>query len=281
MAFTPIVKAICLELSLPDGTIERPDPWQNAATVSLQLLFSKIMPVDQYRYAIGPNGIGKTIQDLYGDLWVDDEPGIPGSLTQPDLLLPFATGQFWAYTGGPHTGFGSGEPFAAIDFAPASDTHGCYTSYDWTTAMADGVVVRSEPGYLTLDLDMDGDERTGWVLFYLHIAGRDIIPSGSVVAAGDPLGHPSCEGGNATGTHIHIARKYNGEWVLADSVVSFNLEGWVAHEGGAAYRGTLTRFENTINASEAATADTVVQATGNVYGIPIVPLPTITPTIAP
>jgi hypothetical protein len=69
-----------------------------------------------------------------------------------------------------------------------------------------------------------------------------------VLEAGDPIGHPSCEGGKSTGTHIHIARKYNGEWMLAEGPLAFNLEGWVAYNGGAPYFGTMTRFGETITA---------------------------------
>jgi hypothetical protein len=255
-----------LELELADGTLERPDPWQNAATVSLQRFFSLIMPVEQYRHAIGPDGFASTWEDLYGEPWKANEPHIPGSLAQPGFILPYPAGESWAYTGGPHTAWGDGAPAAAIDFAPAADTSGCYISDAWTTAMADGLVSRTEPGIVVLDLDKDGDERTGWVLFYLHVETRDQIPEGSLVSAGDPLGHPSCEGGDATGTHVHIARKFNGEWVIADSPVPFMMEGWRAVAGERLYEGTLERFEKTINASESATFDTILTATGNVDG---------------
>lgn len=270
-------KGDLLEFDLPDQTLERPDPWQNAATVSLQNLFSTIMPIDQYRLATSPEGFGKTWEKLYGNPWINHQPLIPGSLTQPGLLLPYPAGQIWAFTGGPHTAWGNGEPMAAIDFAPASELSGCYTSNEWVTAMADGVVVRSEPGFLTLDLDKDGDERTGWVIFYLHIEGRDIVPSGTVVSAGDILGHPSCDGGTSTGTHIHIARKFNGEWILIDNEIPFLLEGWQVKKGQNPYEGTLKRFEKTINACDCATLDTNLQATGNYDGIPTEPLPSPTP----
>jgi murein DD-endopeptidase MepM/ murein hydrolase activator NlpD len=92
-----------------------------------------------------------------------------------------------------------------------------------------------------LDLDGDGDERTGWVVFYLHIAEKDRIAVGTVVQQGDPIGHPSCEGGTSTGTHVHIARKYNGEWIPAVGVIPFNLEGWTPIEGSNAYQGKLVR----------------------------------------
>jgi LasA protease len=40
---------------------------------------------------------------------------------------------------------------------------------------------------------------------------------------------------------VHIARKYNGEWILADGPLAFNLEGWIASAGSAPYEGALTR----------------------------------------
>jgi murein DD-endopeptidase MepM/ murein hydrolase activator NlpD len=266
-----------LELDLPDGTLERPDPWQNAASVALQYLFSQVLTADEYRQAISPEGFAATWLALYGDPWAKDEPHIPGSLRQPGLLLPYPAGQIWAYTGGPHTAWGSGEPAAAIDFAPATSTSGCYISNEWTTAMADGLVTRAEPGFIMLDLDKDGDERTGWVLFYLHVEGRDMIAQGTEVQAGDILGHPSCDGGNATGTHVHIARKYNGEWMIADSPVPFVMEGWQVIAGARPYQGQLKRFEKTITASESAILGSSLQATGNFDGVVLTPLPTPTP----
>jgi hypothetical protein len=64
---------------------------------------------------------------------------------------------------------------------------------------------------------------------------------GSTVHAGDRLGHPSCEGGFSTGIHVHLARKYNGEWIPADSWLPFNLDGWISAGNGQQYEGTLSR----------------------------------------
>ena len=41
---------------------------------------------------------------------------------------------------------------------------------------------------------------------------------GQIVEAGAVLGYPSCAGGYSTATHLHIARRYNGEWIPADCV---------------------------------------------------------------
>jgi hypothetical protein len=231
-----------------DGTLERPDPWQNAGSVALQYYFSLLYPPDGYNQAVGVGGLSADYQGLFGDPWNDDQPHIPGSLTQPELLLPFQPGETWALTGGPHTGWGEGAPFAALDFAPPSVVDGCVPSNEWNTAVAAGVVVRSEPGVVVLDLDGDGDERTGWTIFYLHVGSEGRAPLGARLAAGDPVGHPSCEGGTSTGTHIHIARKFNGEWILAEGPLAFNLEGWLAQNGPLPYQGTLTRFSQIVTA---------------------------------
>ncbi len=238
---------------LRDGSLEIVDPWQNAATAALHYYYAQVFSGTAYQQAIHAQGILDTYTILFRfDPWSRNQALIPGSLKQPDLLLPFGPGKPWTYTGGPHTGWGSGEPWAALDFAPPTDSGGCTPSNEWVTAVSDGIIVRTDIGAAVLDLDGDGDERTGWVIFYLHLLTKSIPPVGTNIAAGEPIGHPSCDGGRSTGTHVHIARKYNGEWIAADSPVAFNLEGWVAVDGSRAYKGELVRFGKTVIASEVA-----------------------------
>jgi murein DD-endopeptidase MepM/ murein hydrolase activator NlpD len=249
-----------LEFDHLDGTLERFDPWQNAASVALQYYYSRLIDGDQYARAIAQDGFALSYANYFGDPWQASAAHIPGSLVQPVFNLPFLPGLTWAYTGGPHTGFGEGEPWAAIDFAPGALSSGCTPTDAWATAVAPGVVVRSEPGAVVLDLDGDGEERTGWVVFYFHIETKDRVPVGKVLQIGDQIGHPSCEGGRTTGTHIHIARKYNGEWMPADYVIPFNLSGWVAHNGSSEYDGTLTKAGNTIYACTCSDAASQINA---------------------
>jgi len=251
------------EFDLLDQSLMRPDPWQNAASVAIQYYFSRLYSGADYYASIGPDGLARVYNELFGNPWLDSSAiNIPGSLQQPALRFPFPAGHIWAYTGAPHTGWGSGQPFAAVDFAPASDTHGCYTVTKdlYAIAMADGLVVRSGIDGVVIDLDKDGDERTGWTLFYLHTATEGRILVGTEVRAGDIVGYPSCEGGSSTGTHIHIARKYNGEWVLADGPLGFDLEGWIAHSDGQAYKGTLTRGVSKVTACQCADFETQVRS---------------------
>ena len=242
-----------------DQTIEHPDPWQNAATVALQYYFSRLEPKEVYDQTISPTGFLKTYQTNFGDPWTC-KPHIPGSLRQPPLLLPFEGGKTWAFTGGPHTGWGQGDPWAALDFAPPSEAGGCEITSEWAVAAASGIIAKSEPGLIELDLDGDGDPHTGWVLLYLHLGTQNKAEAGDLVEAGDYLGHPSCEGGESTGSHIHIARKFNGEWIPASGIIPFNLDGWIAQAGSTEYRGTLTRFSETVIASVDAEEKSLLSA---------------------
>lgn len=248
------------EFELEDGRLERPDPWQTGASVALQYFFSRLYDVDGYNSGIGEQGVARVYNELFGDPWAADEAHIPVSLQQPDLTLPFRPGEVWAFTGGPHTGWGTFFPWAALDFAPGAESGGCTPTTLPTVAMADGVVVRSETGVVMLDLDGDGDERTGWNLLYLHVATQGRAPAGAVLLTGDAIGYPSCEGGTTTGTHIHVARKYNGEWIPADSVIPFNLDGWVAHNSDEPYDGTLTRNREVVIACSCSDAPSQLHA---------------------
>ena len=166
------------------------------------------------------------------------------------MQLPFADGREWLFISGPHAAWGAGSPWAALDFAPPSVEGGCVKSDEWVTAPVAGVVVRSGNGVVTLDLDGDGREQSGWVIMFLHVATEDRVPAGRTVEAGDPIGHPSCEGGRSTGTHVHVARKFNGEWIPADGPMPFNLNGWAAHFDAREYKGTMTKGSDTITACE-------------------------------
>jgi len=246
----------------PDGRLERPDPWQNAASVGIQYYFSLLFSASDYDQAISSEGLIKTYSDLFEDPWADPTILIPGSLQQPAFHLPFPAGHIWTYTGGPHTGWGEGEPYAGIDFAPPSEHSGCFVTdeQEYSTAVSDGIVVRSETGVVVLDLDGDGDEHTGWTLLYLHLAEKGRAKVGDILKLGDQVGYPSCEGGRTTGTHVHIARKYNGEWIPADGPLAFNLEGWIAHNGQHPYLGTLTKGILVIEACECSDVYSQIKA---------------------
>ena len=177
------------------------------------------------------------------------------------MILPFLPGDIWSYTSGPHKAWETEGALAALDFAPPSAESGCLPSDEWIVAVSDGIVVRSEHGAVVLDLDAssdrsntvstfsDGLEQTGWAVLFMHVAAQGRVPAGTRLHAGDIIGHPSCEGGPASGTHMHIARKFNGEWVAADGPVPFIMDGWVAEAGYKPFLGSLLRDGDAIQAN--------------------------------
>jgi LasA protease len=249
-------------LTFPDGSTLRLDPTLNAGTVALQYMFASHLNQADWLQAIDPvTGFPALFTTMFGDPWEYTQangPLFPPDLAQPPLILPFEVGIPWTLTGGPHPAWEQQSALAALDFAPPMDTAGCGESKDWVVAVASGLIVRSGDGYVVLDLDGDGYEQTGWVVLYLHIATKDRIPVGRWVNPGDHIGHPSCEGGEATGTHVHIARKYNGEWVNAGDPLPFVMSGWTAHAGSAPYQGTLTKGDKVVTASQVSTRNSLI-----------------------
>jgi len=253
------------EIHFSDGVTARLAPDLNAGTAALQYYFAQLYSGQQWLDALNPeSGLPAVHNRMFGNMWERAamvEPLFPPGVSQPPLTLPFTRNKLWSFSGGPHGAWEHDGAYAALDFAPGSSEPGCVDSYAWVAAAASGLVVRSGNGVVVVDLDGDGSEQTGWVLLYLHIAGKGSLRAGTWVDAGDFIGHPSCEGGLSTGTHLHLARKYNGEWIPADGPLPFNLGGWIAHAGEAAYKGSLTRGEETINACTCGSFETRIMRT--------------------
>jgi len=241
------------DLVLFDGGVVSLPPDINAGSAALAYLFSRLEEREGWVRAVGSEqGFTKTHQDLFPDTWqagYGSQELFPPGLFQPEMILPFEIDQEWSFTSGPHPAWETESANAALDFAPASERFGCEPSTAWVLAAADGMVVRSEHNALVIDLDGDGDEGTGWALLYMHLADYQRAPEGVFLEAGSPIGHPSCEGGPADGTHVHLARKFNGEWIAAGGPLPFVMSGWVAQAGYRPYDGSLVRGNQIVQAN--------------------------------
>jgi len=237
--------------TLADGSLVRIGPGINAGTAGVQYLMSQMYGQGDWQAAVTQGGVFDTYQSMFGYpfLW-SLEPVVPDGLVQPLLMLPFEKEVLWYFTGGPHGGWDTGSAWAALDFAPSGIALGCNTSDDWVAASIAGLVVRSDEGAVVLDLDYDGNEHTGWTILYMHIESRDRVMEGKKVGLADRLGHPSCEGGYSNGTHAHMARRFNGEWIAADGPVPFVLSGWTASGTATEYDGYLTKGDESIEACD-------------------------------
>ena len=226
----------------------------NAASVALQTLYSQINPTSSWQQDVSSEGFVRQYRAYFGDPFTSaDDATIPSHLKQPTFILPFARGETWYFTGGPHSSWGSISTWGALDFAPpdaGQHYSSCFVSQFPTRAVADGQVVYSDAGLVLQDLDGDEDPGTGWLLLYLHMSAEGRVAGGSQISAGDVIGYPSCEGGFSTATHVHIARRYNGEWIPADcqnclatsDIPPFTLGGWRAESiPYREYQGRLVR----------------------------------------
>lgn len=206
-------------LELEDGSRLLYEPNLNAGTVAVQHVLAQLPSVADWRQASGEAGINETYRRLFGDPPQLAHETVPTELRQPELTLPFPRGDVWRFTGGFHGGWGNGSAWAAVDFSPprsAGQGGACFTANYPTTAVARGAVARLDEGVVILDLDEDSDEGTGWTILYLHIDHSDLLEEGQLVEAGNILGYASCLGGVTNATHLHIARRFNGEWLPAD-----------------------------------------------------------------
>jgi hypothetical protein len=161
--------------TLPQGEVVPANETVNAGTVGVQYMFSLIYDRTQWEWAVTGAGLQATYQSFFGYPfhWAIEPLMLPG-LHQPQMQLPFEIGEGWAFTGGPHGGWGDGSAWAALDFAPPGSGLGCVSSDAWVVAVADGVIVRADQGAVIQDLDVvgtggsDGLEQTGWVVLYTY-----------------------------------------------------------------------------------------------------------------
>jgi len=245
---------------LKDGSTVPVDPTINAGTAGVQNFFAQLDDYPTWLRDVSPGGFFDTYYLLFGYPFDQAiEPLVPADLVQPPMRLPFAAGETWSFTGGPHAAWDEGSAWGALDFAPPSLAPGCVESDAWVTAVADGLITRTGLGEVIQNLDGRGYEQIGWAVLYLHVENRERVQSGTYLHAGDRIGHPSCEGGIATGTHVHIARKFNGEWIAADGAVPFDLDGWISSGTGDEYVGTLTRNGERVDSYDGKTDTNQIQ----------------------
>lgn len=222
-------------------------PVINDGTAGVQRFFAAVDGADyeSWQKELGQDGLFATYSRLFGNPFAYTfDPLLPAGLSAPEMELPWAAGETWYFTGGPHGAWNSGSAWGALDFVPPGEQVGCIQSDAWVTSATEGIVFRSGHGAVVVDMDGDGYAGTGWVITYMHLETRDRLPLGSAVAAGDRLGHPSCEGGFSNGTHLHITRSYNGRWISADGDLPFVMSSWVSSGAGAEYDGYLTRGDD-------------------------------------
>jgi hypothetical protein len=243
-----------------DGTFIQFSTQLNAGTAGIQKMLADTSATYD-AWLADLDAFEATYERLFGDPFqYAVDPLISPETQSPALELPWTRGETWYYSGGPHEGWGTTGPFAAVDFVTDEQNIGCAVSQRWVTAAAPGPVVFGSDGMVLQDLDGDGYLGTGWVVLYMHISEHDRVEVGAELEVGDPVGHPSCDGGVSDASHLHLARRLNGVWIATDNPTwPMTLSGWVPISTATPYEGTLERGGEVRTACECWEALNAVQ----------------------
>lgn len=137
------------------------------------------------------------------------------------MALPFAVGQTWTLTGGPH-GWGGGEsPYSSVDLAGGDQV---------VRAARAGTAYTMCQGWIRVIHDR------GYATDYYHL-WNNISVNGASVAQGAFLGYTGTDvtcGGAASGRHVHFGLRQDGAYV---PIAGHDIGKWVFANGAGAYQG--------------------------------------------
>jgi LasA protease len=137
------------------------------------------------------------------------------------MRLPWAVGQTWTMTGGPHP-WGSTGTWSSADFA-GGDQRVLATRAGTAYTMCTGWVRVIHGG--------------GFATDYYHL-WNSINVNGAAVAEGAFLGNTGTDvtcGGSATGRHVHMGLRANDAYAPLNGSI---IGKWVLFNGGSAYSGS-------------------------------------------
>ncbi|MGW4498214.1 peptidoglycan DD-metalloendopeptidase family protein [Micromonospora sp. NPDC004336] len=137
------------------------------------------------------------------------------------MALPFAVGQTWTLTSGPHGWGGSESPYSSIDLAGGDEV---------VRAARGGTAYTMCTGWIRVIHDR------GYSTDYYHL-WSSISVNGAAVGQGAYLGYTGTDvtcGGAAYGRHVHFGLRQNSAYV---PIAGHGIGKWVFENGAAAYQG--------------------------------------------
>ncbi|WP_406076683.1 peptidoglycan DD-metalloendopeptidase family protein [Micromonospora sp. NBC_00858] len=147
-------------------------------------------------------------------------PMYAGGDYRTGMALPFAVGQTWTLTGGPH-GWGGSAPYSSVDLAGGDQV---------VRAARAGAAYTMCQGWIRVIHDR------GYSTDYYHL-WNSISVNGASVGQGAFLGNTGTDvtcGGSATGRHVHFGLRQNSAYV---PIAGHDIGKWVLANGAAAYQG--------------------------------------------
>lgn len=246
------------KLTIKDGTSVNISSGDiNAATYALLIALTPSMTTEQEKQMLSPQSERGFVQ-IYQTLFPQDDPLDESNRLNPmaippsDMLkLPVKECSTWKFTGGPHgwnTGYDT--PWSSIDFAPAGHSGCSIPTSRWVAAAAGGSVEYHSSYYVRIN------HGNGWATDYFHLANLQV--SNGRIGQDQRLANPSCNGGQATGAHVHFAVVYGG---LRQAIDGTTMEGWTVHKGSSAYGGYLQEGDTKIYTPNSLESDTTSPTT--------------------
>ncbi|GAA4898514.1 peptidoglycan DD-metalloendopeptidase family protein [Stackebrandtia albiflava] len=150
-----------------------------------------------------------------------DQVTVDAANPRTQMRLPWATGQTWTMTGGPHP-WGSSGAWSSLDFAGGDQAVRATRAGNAYTMCTGWIRVVHANGFAT---------------DYYHL-WSNINTNGGWVGEGAFLGYTGTDvtcGGSATGRHVHFGLRYNNVY---DSIHAAIIGKWVIMNGGSAYSGS-------------------------------------------
>jgi len=149
-----------------------------------------------------------------------------------ELNLPWPSGRTMYLTGGPHSYVIGASTLGALDFGgPAGSPIG---------AARDGIAYH--PCGSRVIIEHGG----GWKTHYFHLTNIPIAVGqrasvSRMQRVGDTSKDSGCEGGSATGAHVHFYTSKDG---VARSINGMDIGGWTIQQGSQQYAGCMVRIRD-------------------------------------
>jgi LasA protease len=217
------------------GTTARPSPAEHAAPLAYLFLAERSGELWAVALDGEPDFAGLLRRAPRGLLGAAERAALGGATLaaggEAQLSLPFAVGESWYLTGGPHpSGFDGGGAWSALDLAGGSGVVRAAREGVAFVPCANLVKVYHADGF-----------QTG----YYHLDNIQVL-NGQPVERGAALGRISSGvgcGGHAYGDHVHF-------WLMragADQALQgLAVGGWTVQSGAAPYQGCVARGALTI-----------------------------------
>jgi len=235
----PLLTQEVRSFKFEDGTLAELTWSPSSASYALAALESKGRLLNPRLSAKALGGIGD-FETAFGYFFPDTDPLDTSNNLEPDTLppddyfqLPFPLDATWTFSGVHSWSGGDLYPDrSSLDFSTPWSNYPD-TPYKNTVAAAPGDAVILEPNPAITDIPcwVEIDHGGGWSTHYYHLvhlgASGAVGPKSSNQLIGG-IGMETCNGGWASGPHVHFSLFYNG---APYDLEGLKLSGWTIHAG--------------------------------------------------